>query len=196
MRRSIWLLGAALGSGVVVGPVGHPTASHAQTPTHVPSETPHRYVAPEPDTRAPMISVAATRERLTHANKPLLLDIREDLEFRVSHLAGAERLIPTTASERAAAVASIIARARSRAVILYCTTSMRSYSLAEAIYHDLIEAGVASVEVVDGGIVAWANADLPLIDGDGRPSRRVHTGDAKTAAMLRDPTRAVLWPAR
>lgn len=149
-------------------------------------------VMPAPDMLPASLAPHDLWRQLTGPVPPVVVDVREAVEFDVSHVPGAARLPPKLAPE--AAVGFVLDRARGRRVVLYCTAAFRSQLLADTIYHDLMEAGVTSVEVLSGGIIAWANADLPLVDAKGL-TRLVHTYDTEMARLLADPARGRQQPA-
>lgn len=175
VRLPIWIC-----LGLVAGSLAPATPRAGAQPVAKPA------VMPAPDMRPASIAPHVLWRQLTGPGPPVVVDVREAVEFDVSHVPGAARLPPTLAPE--AAFGFVLDRARGRRVVLYCTAAFRSQLLADAIYHDLMEAGVSSVEVLSGGIIAWANADLPLVDARG-VTRLVHTYDSEMARLLADPGR-------
>lgn len=96
---------------------------------------------------------------------PLLLDVRSEEEFVVSHLPKARRLDPhTPLDERALRHLNL-----EHPVVVYCSAGYRSARMARR----LRRAGVKSVLNLAGGIFAWSNAGLP-IEAAGEPAREVH----------------------
>jgi len=93
----------------------------------------------------------------------LLIDIREPAEFIRGHLPGAvlsprgllefdiHALVERTATNPAIA-------AEDREIVLYCGTGGRSALAAET----LNNMGYKNVQSMDGGVVAWAAANLPI----------------------------------
>lgn len=93
----------------------------------------------------------------------LLIDIREPAEFQKSHLPGAlfapRGLLEFEIHgivERTAADASV--SPEDREIVLYCGTGGRSALAAET----LTNMGYRNVQSMDGGIIAWAAAGLPI----------------------------------
>lgn len=121
---------------------------------------------------------------LASGQAPLLLDVREDAEYRVSHLAGAERVDPKI--DAAAFAAQIASKARGRAVVFYCSVGMRSSNLASQMQDGLIKAGAASVANLKGGIFGWHNDRRALVDVNG-PTDFVHSYDQKWGALVARP---------
>lgn len=87
-----------------------------------------------------------------------LLDVREPDEFALAHVAEAV-LIPL--GEITARVAEI---PDDRDVIVMCRSGRRS---GEA-QRSLMERGYRRIANLDGGIIAWEKAGLPIRSGDGR----------------------------
>ena len=106
-------------------------------------------------------TVTEARQLLTP--ETLLIDIREPEEYRRSHIPGAVlsprgllefEIHPLV--ERTAAVADVAAEDRD--IVLYCGTGGRSALAAET----LTKMGYNNVKSMDGGIVAWTQAGLPV----------------------------------
>ena len=95
--------------------------------------------------------------------KTLLIDIREEVEFRRGHIPGAvfsprgllefeiHALVQRTAS-------TSDVDPENREIVLYCGTGGRSALAAET----LTNMGYRNVQSMDGGIVAWTAAGLPV----------------------------------
>lgn len=105
------------------------------------------------------------------ANKDvLLIDVREEDEFAVSHLDGAIRISPkATASE----VAAIIGDAAGKDVIFYCSVGVRSSQLADRAKDELQGLGANDIYNLSGGIFAWHNQSRALIS-DAGDTQMVH----------------------
>ncbi len=106
-------------------------------------------------------TVSEAREFLTPTT--LLVDIREAAEFCRGHIPGAV-LSPRgllefeihALVERTAVDASVAPE--DREIVLYCGTGGRSALAAET----LTNMGYRNVQSMDGGIVAWTMAGLPV----------------------------------
>ena len=118
----------------------------------------------------------------TRRPAPLLLDVRTEEEFRVSHLHGAVHVDP---GARAEAVLSRIPKGRR--VVTYCSVGYRSSALAER----LRKAGVGSVYNLEGSIFQWANEGRAL-ESAGRPADKVHPYSRRFGALLEEKRRAEL----
>jgi rhodanese-related sulfurtransferase len=136
------------------------------------------------DATVPSLSPIALAVQMRGGGRILLYDVREREEFAVSRIPGAVQIAPSTPAEPL--VARIAGRAQGVTVIFYCTVGMRSATLAQGIYHDLLERGVRDVLVLNGGIIAWHNQGLPLVDKYG-PSRYLHPFHEDLKIKLKNP---------
>lgn len=123
----------------------------------------------------------------------LLVDVRLLEEYSVSRIAGAIRVDP--AIDTGALVRRLGARITGTDVVLYCTLGPRSAGLGINAGYALVNAGAKRVRILKGGVIAWANAGLPLVDHKGA-TRNVHPSDQATALSLTDPSRARFAPRR
>lgn len=110
-------------------------------------------------------------EALDSAQLGLVLDVRERDEYREGHVPEAVN-IPRGLLEIRADPASPMADAaltgdRSARILVYCTKGPGARSLLAA--QTLASMGYERVEVLGGGLVAWAEAGLP-VEGDGSPA--------------------------
>src|SRR3990167_4049092 len=125
--------------------------------------------------------LATLRSRQT----PLVLvDVREADEFAVSRLSGTVRVDPDTSVSDATSMLS--GSARGRLVVLYCSVGQRSSAMARRIQGMLIERGALNVLNLRGGIFAWHNAGLPLVNASGA-TRYVHPFNEQWRRLLTHP---------
>jgi len=89
-----------------------------------------------------------------------LLDVREDDEWQAGHIEGAQHIPLRELGERIGELP------KSRHIVAVC----RSGSRSGAAVRGLKQMGY-DAENLDGGVVAWTRAGLPLVDGAGRPGR-------------------------
>lgn len=115
---------------------------------------------------------------------PLLLDVREEAEYRVSHLRGAVRVDPIRVDPEAepALPAHI---ARDHPIVTYCSVGYRSSIVAER----LKAQGYTRVQNLEGSIFEWANQGLPVVR-DGEEVRQVHPYDRTWQRLLNAELRA------
>jgi len=100
-----------------------------------------------------MIDHAALRERLAEVQ---LVDVRTDHEWEAGRIGGARHIVLNDLTESAGEID------RGRTVVFYCRGDSRSEVAAQAFR----EAGYDAV-ALEGGIVGWAEAGLPLEPEDG-----------------------------
>lgn len=111
----------------------------------------------------------------TNRLPPLILDVREEKEFAVSHLQGARRVRP---DERAEALKALVAT--NRPLVVYCSVGYRSSELAKR----LMNAGMTNVFNLEGSIFQWANEGRPLFNDEG-PAHKVHPYSERWGALLK-----------
>jgi rhodanese-related sulfurtransferase len=96
--------------------------------------------------------------------QPVLLDVREEKEFAVSHLRGAHR-----AEKDAMGQLQRLGVDKATPIVVYCSVGYRSSVLA----NKLLNAGFVNVRNLEGSIFAWANSGRPLVNANG-PAGGVH----------------------
>ncbi len=120
------------------------------------------------------ISVDSLAARLESDDPPVLLDVREEAEYRVSHLAGAVRVDPDAGE--AALPAGV---GKDTPIVTYCSVGYRSAAFAER----LKVRGYTAVQNLEGSIFEWANRGYPVVR-DGREVREVHPYDRRWGVLL------------
>jgi rhodanese-related sulfurtransferase len=105
---------------------------------------------------------------------PILLDVRTEAEWNVSHLPGARRIEPGAPADVATPNT-----AKDAPIVTYCAVGYRSGDLAMR----LRAAGFTNVRNLDGGIFEWANEHRPLVC-DGEPVSRVHPSNEFLGRLL------------
>lgn len=83
----------------------------------------------------------------------LLIDVREPNEWQYAHIPGGELKPMSTINDWYADLP------RDRTIVFYCRTGRRSDQVVRALIE---QAGFSDVWNLVGGIVKWAEADLPL----------------------------------
>lgn len=126
------------------------------------------------------ISADELKRRLGDDDAPLLLDVREEAEYRVSHLPGAVRVEP--GGDGAEVVGELD---RETPIVAYCSVGYRSSALVKK----LQERGFTNAKNLEGSIFEWANRGLPL-ERDGREVREVHPFDERWGTLLDEELRA------
>lgn len=96
----------------------------------------------------------------------LILDAREEEEYEVSHIEGAEYIgYDQPKFEMLNDVP------KDQPIVLYCSIGYRSEKLGEK----LKKQGFSNVQNLYGSIFEWTNEGLPLIDNNGQPTNKIHT---------------------
>ncbi|MEJ7746386.1 MAG: rhodanese-like domain-containing protein [Luteimonas sp.] len=96
---------------------------------------------------------------LINRDNALVVDLRPFADFDKGHIAGAKNVLMTQFDPENAQLKT----AKSLPVVLVCKTGQGAGPAAKR----LNKAGFEKVYVLDGGIAAWQQADLPLVKGRG-----------------------------
>lgn len=105
---------------------------------------------------------------------PLLLDVRAEQEFAVSHLPGAIHVPPDARADDLP-----MSVTKDRPIVAYCSVGYRSSVLARR----LQEAGFEDVANLEGSIFEWANEGRPVVR-DGERVEEVHPYDDSWGRLL------------
>ncbi|HET9377561.1 MAG TPA: rhodanese-like domain-containing protein [Chthoniobacterales bacterium] len=122
----------------------------------------------------PHVSTKEAARWLATDSAPILLDVRTQAEYAVSHLPNAQRIDPD------AQVAETLSRLPpDRPIVTYCAVGYRSGKLAQR----LIAAGRKNVYNLEGSIFQWANEGRPL-ECDGKRVETVHPYNDTVGKLL------------
>jgi rhodanese-related sulfurtransferase len=114
----------------------------------------------------------------TNRIQPLLVDVRSDEEFAVSHIRNAMHAVSVERVKQLAIGADV-------PVVVYCAVGYRSSAFAQK----LQKAGVTNVFNLDGSIFQWANEGREIVRA-GMPVKDVHPYDRKWGQLLKPEYRA------
>lgn len=103
-------------------------------------------------TPMPEIKPAALSARLTAGERLQLVDVRERSEWDAGHIAGSLHIPLGELQQRIGQIA------RDQPVVMVCRSGNRSGQATAA----LQAAGYSNVVNLDGGVLAWSAARLPL----------------------------------
>ncbi len=92
--------------------------------------------------------------QIMNHDEPLILDTRTREEFEQGHISTAHHIPYNQIAERC----SELEQFKPNNIIVYCRTGQRSAQAASI----LVKKGFATVYKVNGGMLAWQKADLPL----------------------------------
>jgi len=131
----------------------------------------------------PMVHHATTDKVEQWLNDPLsppmLLDVREEEEFAVSHLRGAVNVNPGALAQ-GVMDKQLKGINKNRRIVTYCSVGLRSAKLAKR----LQEAGFTNVHNLNGSIFLWANEGKPIYRGQ-VPVSVVHPYDRTWGKLLK-----------
>ena len=125
--------------------------------------------------KVPYIAVAELKN-LQQKNKVVILDSRELVEFKVSHIEGA--ILVGYNHFRLSSLPDSIDK--KTPIVVYCTLGVRS----EVIASQLVENGYTDVKNLYGGISEWKNQDYIVIDSIQRMTENIHVYSKKWGKWL------------
>ena len=125
--------------------------------------------------KVPYIAVAELKS-LQQKNKVVILDSRELVEFKVSHIEGA--ILVGYNHFRLSSLPDSIDK--KTPIVVYCTLGVRS----EVIANQLVENGYTDVKNLYGGISEWKNKDYIVIDSIQRMTENIHVYSKKWGKWL------------
>lgn len=132
--------------------------------------------------RVQVISPEELTREIARSGDFLLLDVRTQAEFRVSHIAGAIRVDPQASTKSIAAL--IKEQGSPELVVLYCSVGYRSTRMANRLQKVLPPDSDVQLYNLSGGVFLWHNQNRPLEDGLG-PTEYMHPYDAANAPLLK-----------
>jgi rhodanese-related sulfurtransferase len=101
----------------------------------------------------PLSTVSVHDMRAALLEGALVLDVREPFEYAEGHVEGTTLVPLATVAARASEFA------KDAPVYVFCRSGNRSLTAAR----ELVAAGFSDVRNVDGGIIAWNAARLPIV---------------------------------
>lgn len=118
----------------------------------------------------------------SHRTPPILIDVRTQAEYEVSHLHGARRVEPGSPP-------SALGLPPETQIVVYCSVGYRSSAFGES----LKKFGFQNVTDLKGSIFEWANEGRPLVQND-RPTNKVHPYNNVWGQLLDKQYRAEVTP--
>lgn len=125
--------------------------------------------------KVPYISVDVLASQKTNT---ILLDAREEKEFKVSHLKNA--LFVGYDSFKLKETLKKLPKDKDTKIVVYCSLGIRS----EIIAHKLIKEGYTNVYNLYGGIFEWKNNDFQVIDTLGNTTEKIHVFNEEWSKWL------------
>jgi len=93
----------------------------------------------------------------------ILFDVRERVEYDISHLPGAVWVEP--GMERTAFLTAHGPKLAGKTAVFYCSVGVRSSGLLARVQNDLSQQGAVGTYNLTGGIFAWHNQSRGLVNG-------------------------------
>ncbi len=103
--------------------------------------------------------VPAQVTALINQENALVVDLRPYADFQKGHIAGSKNVLMSQFDPESKQLAS----AKALPIVLVCQSGMTVAGAAKR----LKKAGFERVHILDGGIAAWQQAELPLVKGKG-----------------------------
>ena len=125
--------------------------------------------------KVPYIS-AIELQNLKQNNKVVVLDSRELIEFKVSHIKGA--ILVGYDDFKLSSLPDNLDK--NTPLVVYCTLGVRSGVIA----NELIERGYRDVKNLYGGISEWKNKDYVVVDSTQTPTENIHVYSKKWGKWL------------
>ncbi len=119
--------------------------------------------------------------QLMNRDEPAILDTRSAEEYEKGHILGARNIPHDQLPDRIGELEAW----RGRKVVAYCRTGQRA-AVAAA---QLKKAGFEAVYKLNGGVLAWQGAGLPLVSGSADTSPAAPDTDDEDAPALPGPDR-------
>lgn len=110
---------------------------------------------PAPDQAVGTLSGQDLMARLDAGDAPLILDVRTPAEYAAGHIPGAVNIPHDALGARLAELGGD----RDREIVVHCQSGRRA-ATAEKL---LMDAGYTGVAHLDGDIVGWQSAGLPVV---------------------------------
>lgn len=114
----------------------------------------------ETQTAGDLITAEDAHKLLTGKSPPFLLDVRTETEFESGHLQNARHII-VDEFVRGEYGEKLGKLAKDAPVIVYCRSGRRS-GIAQDV---LVKDGFTNIKNIEGGILAWGKAGLPIVKG-------------------------------
>ena len=123
----------------------------------------------------PVISTGDLADSIKCKSDWLIVDSRELVEFKTSHLPNA-----TWVGDHDFSICRLSGISKDTKVVVYCSIGVRSEKIAEK----LIASGFSNVWNLYGGIFAWSNEHKSLVVQSQKPTLAVHGYDHNWAKLL------------
>ena len=111
--------------------------------------------------------------------KAILLDAREEKEYKVSHIKGG--IFVGYNHFKIKKTLKMLPEDKNTKIVVYCSLGIRS----ETVAHQLIQEGYTNVYNLYGGIFEWKNNDFQVIDTLGNTTESVHTFNQDWSSWLK-----------
>lgn len=118
------------------------------------------------------------------SNQVLILDAREEEEYNVSHISGAQYI-----GYKNPNYSIIKEMSKDIPIIIYCSIGYRSEKIGEK----LKAMGFQSVRNLYGSIFEWVNQGHEIVDLEGNPTLDIHCYNRKWSKWMTNPEYQKVW---
>ncbi|XP_067937461.1 uncharacterized protein [Watersipora subatra] len=125
--------------------------------------------------RVPQLSTEELAKWIKEGKPFTLLDVRPEVEHKVSSIAGSIRVDPDNVAEGLAVVEKETSQSL-HPVVLYCSVGYRSSMAADSLIQMSQSKGNLQRPIynLEGSIFKWANENRAIVDSEGSPAQQVH----------------------
>lgn len=113
-----------------------------------------------------------------------IFDAREEEEYKVSHIPGATFLGYNDFDPQVLQSVS-----KNDTVVVYCSVGYRSEKIGEK----LKKLGYTQVYNLYGSLFEWANHNYPLVDKNGKPTKKIHTYNRNWSKWVEEGKAEKVW---
>jgi len=129
----------------------------------------------------PTIGVETLKEEM---DKVYILDAREKQEYNISHIPNAKYIGHTKMEKE-----SLKDIPKDAKVVVYCSIGYRSEEIGEKMRQE----GFTNVYNLYGSIFEWVNNDYPIVDKNGKQTKKLHTYDKDWSQWVEEGKVEKVW---
>eukprot|EP01083_Nonionella_stella_P183760 664897_1 len=117
----------------------------------------------------------------------IILDVRQEKEYNISHLKNAINVSPNTSASDIMGSIKVDMNHENTEIYCYCSLGYRSGIVAQK----LQKHGIQNVYNVSGSIIKWVNEGKPIFDNDNNKVDKVHAYNKFFALLVDDANKIV-----
>lgn len=129
------------------------------------------------------VPVMSVETLASSKNEYVVIDVRDKKEYAISHIEGAKHIDWTKIKKKELAIA------KDTKVVLYCSIGYRSEKAGET----LQKMGYTQVYNLYGSIFEWANQGFPIVNEEGKETKKIHTYNKKWSKWVLEDSYDKVW---